>query len=440
MLRAWDQTSNDSPQQQVMSTSTSSFPSLSDVPADIADLFASPLPNRPARTPSPALVLPPSMGGGGAGGLAGTASGDASLSTSTSSNGNNNNNNNNTVNNLLTSPTSMGMTATAPVPSAGVTLSLSPVPHLSAVDTSSVNTNVYSSNSSVASTPSVSQRNALSPLPIAMPLPRLSPAVVAARLIPVPLMVMTSGEMSTSGGGLSSSMATPISIVSTPTALSSYEAMSRNAPLSPSSVSVSSTRTVIPSPSSPSPSPAPLSPTGYVSLPPSPAAIAMSVAAVAATTVVIPASSSSSLSSSSMTSNGVMNGNIVGGLSSSSPTNGSDGTAESLSATLRYLDCPICLSLLSSATETECCHSVFCHHCLLQVLQATPLKPKPGCPTCRAPLTIHQSRPNKPLQAIVDSLPTRVGHNDARLACPTLSHSSYHFIIHSLITLTASMC
>lgn len=71
------------------------------------------------------------------------------------------------------------------------------------------------------------------------------------------------------------------------------------------------------------------------------------------------------------------------------------------------LTCPLCRDLFTSVVETPCCSQGYCHSCLVSLLSSSGTA---TCPTCRAPLSLADCRPNNMIQRLVDELPA---------ACPS---------------------
>eukprot|EP00029_Vermamoeba_vermiformis_P001872 TRINITY_DN1209_c0_g1_i2.p1 TRINITY_DN1209_c0_g1~~TRINITY_DN1209_c0_g1_i2.p1 ORF type:complete len:998 (-),score=312.73 TRINITY_DN1209_c0_g1_i2:110-3103(-) len=67
----------------------------------------------------------------------------------------------------------------------------------------------------------------------------------------------------------------------------------------------------------------------------------------------------------------------------------------------KLLACPICQEPFRRAVEVNCCNKCYCFECIAQWLED-----HNSCPSCRAPLRRGDWKENKPLQTLVDDLPT----------------------------------
>ena len=78
-------------------------------------------------------------------------------------------------------------------------------------------------------------------------------------------------------------------------------------------------------------------------------------------------------------------------------------------ALFSILECGICVDFLSQATETPCCHKLFCRPCLAGWAVA-----RPSCPACRAKLPDVASLPsNVVIQRFVDGMAVECPHGCA---------------------------
>lgn len=82
---------------------------------------------------------------------------------------------------------------------------------------------------------------------------------------------------------------------------------------------------------------------------------------------------------------------------------------------MSIIECGICVDFLSDATETGCCHKLFCLRCiqvekkicfcpLAQKLSQGWLAQRQTCPVCRAALRVDMLTPNVVLQRFVDGM------------------------------------
>jgi tetratricopeptide (TPR) repeat protein len=80
---------------------------------------------------------------------------------------------------------------------------------------------------------------------------------------------------------------------------------------------------------------------------------------------------------------------------------------------MSIIECGICVDFLSQATETACCHKLFCRDCI-----AGWLGQRSNCPICRAALRPDMLSPNVVLQRFVDGMtvdcPNRCPQKPAR--------------------------
>ena len=134
--------------------------------------------------------------------------------------------------------------------------------------------------------------------------------------------------------------------------------------------------------------------------------------------------------------------------SSSSCSSSFDSPAAMVSDPLSSsLTCPLCRDFFTSVVETPCCSQGYCHSCLVSLLSSSSSSSGGAttaatCPTCRAPLSLADCRPNNMIQRLVDELPARCPHTGcqvtltrgilqehlakcgfARIACPNGSPS-----------------